>query len=62
MNAGIIRYFDQNGYLRLGIDRKSTLNAPSFLKFSSQQDARSFLHRLVDKRESVSKDGWVTNR
>lgn len=49
MNAGIIRYFDQNGYLRLGIDRKSTLNAPSFLKFSSQQDARSFLHRLVDK-------------
>lgn len=48
-NTGIIQYQDQNGYLRLGIDKKSALNVPSYLKFSSQQDARQFLHQVVKK-------------
>ena len=48
-NVGVIKYEDQNGYIRLGIDKKSSLNVPSFLKFSSHSDARQFLHRLVDK-------------
>lgn len=48
-NIGIIQYQDQNGYIRLGIDKKSALNVPSYLKFTSQQDARQFLHELVKK-------------
>ena len=48
-NIGIIQYQDQNGYLRLGIDKKSALNVPSYLKFTSQADARHFLHQLVKK-------------
>jgi DNA polymerase-3 subunit epsilon len=48
-NIGIIQYQDQNGYLRLGIDRKSITNAPSYLKFTSQSEARSFLHYIVKK-------------
>ena len=48
-NVGIIQYQDQNGYLRLGIDRKSVTNAPSYLKFTSQGEARQFLHQIVEK-------------
>jgi DNA polymerase-3 subunit epsilon len=48
-NIGIIKYEDQNGFIRLGIDKKSSLNVPSFLKFSSHSEARAFLHRLVEK-------------
>lgn len=48
-NIGIIQYQDQNGYLRLGIDRKSITNAPSYLKFTSQSEARNFLHHIVKK-------------
>ena len=48
-NVGIIQYQDQGGYLRLGIDRKSTTNAPSYLKFTSIGEARNFLHHIVKK-------------
>ena len=48
-NVGIIQYQDQNGYIRLGIDRKSTTNAPSYLKFTTQGEARQFLHQIVRK-------------
>ena len=48
-NVGIIQYQDQNGYLRLGIDRKSITNAPSYLKFTTQGEARQFLHQIVRK-------------
>jgi len=48
-NIGIIQYKDQNGYIRLGIDRKSIANAPSYLKFTYQGEARSFLHYIVKK-------------
>lgn len=48
-NIGIIQYKDQNGYVRLGIDRKSVTKAPSYLKFTSQSEARSFLHYIVKK-------------
>ena len=48
-NVGIIQYQDQNGYLRLGIDRKSVTNAPSYLKFTSQGEARQFLHQIVER-------------
>ncbi len=48
-NVGIIQYQDQNGYSRLSIDRKSVTNAPSYLKFTSQGEARQFLHQIVRK-------------
>jgi len=54
-NIGIIQYQDQNGYVRLGVDKKSSLNAPSYLKFSSQSDARQFLHQLVKKGDLCQK-------
>ena len=54
-NIGIIQYQDQNGYLRLGIDRKSITNAPSYLKFKSQSEARQFLHQIVKKGKLCQK-------
>lgn len=48
-NIGIIKYEDQNGFIRLGIDKKSSLNVPSFLKFSTHSEAREFLRRLSEK-------------
>lgn len=54
-NIGVIQYQDQNGYIRLGIDKKSALNVPSYLKFSTHNEARQFLHKLVEKGELCQK-------
>lgn len=54
-NIGVIQYQDQNGYIRLGIDKKSALNVPSYLKFSTHNEARQFLHKLVKRGELCQK-------
>jgi|TARA_B110000259_G_scaffold187473_1_gene241806 DNA polymerase-3 subunit epsilon len=48
-NIGIIQYKDQNGYTRLGLDKGSATNIPSYLKFSSKSDAQRFLQKVVNK-------------
>lgn len=46
-NIGIIQYVDQNGYKRLAIDKKSVGSTPSFLRFSTINEARTFLYKLT---------------
>lgn len=49
LNAGIVQYYDQNGYLRLAIDKRSALKVPNYLRFTTATEARQFLHRLANK-------------
>ena len=54
-NVGIIQYQDMNGYMRLALDRKSEVNTPSYLKFTTQGEARKFLHQIVAKGKLCQK-------
>lgn len=46
-NVGLIQYKDQNGYSRFAIEKKAKAGTPSFLRFSTEAEARGFLQKLV---------------
>lgn len=54
-NVGIIQYKDQNGYNRLAIEKKAKAGTPSFLRFSTQSEARSFIQELTSKGKLCQK-------
>lgn len=60
-NVGVIQYKDQNGYNRLAIEKKAKAGTPSFLRFSTQVEARTFIQELVGKGSLCNKLAGLQN-
>lgn len=51
---GVFHYKDQNGYIRLNIEKNSKKYSP-LISFSSQEEGKNQLHRLVEEFELCQK-------